>query len=94
VKARANAALVLPAYPGKSEFMAELKKERGRELMGEYGRKWDLVRWGEFFQRVSETSALEYEIIKNNLRPYHEYYPIPDKEVVRSGGILTNPEYK
>lgn len=94
VKARANAAFVLSAYPGKDEFMVELKKERGRELMGEYGRKWDLVRWGEFFQRVSETSALEYDIIKNNLRPYHEYYPIPDKEVVRSGGILTNPEYK
>lgn len=94
VKARAGAGFVLPAYPGKAEFMVELKKERARELMGEYGRKWDLVRWGEFFERVSETSALEYEVIKNNLRPFHQYYPIPDKEVVRSAGNLTNPDYQ
>jgi hypothetical protein len=94
VKTRAGAGFVLPAYPGKDAFMVELKKERARELMGEYGRKWDLVRWGEFFERVSETSALEYEVIKNNLRPFHQYYPIPDKEVVRSAGNLTNPDYQ
>jgi hypothetical protein len=94
VKRRAGAAFELTDYPGKDEFLAELKKERGRELMGEYGRKWDLVRWGDFYKAVSETAAVEYEIIKNNLRPYHEYYPIPDKEVVRSGGALTNPAYQ
>lgn len=94
VKERANVDLRLPAYPGKTEFFEELKKERARELMGEYGRKWDLVRWGIFFQALSETTALEYEVISNNLRPYHEYYPIPDKEVVRSEGALTNPAYQ
>ncbi|NLR65933.1 RagB/SusD family nutrient uptake outer membrane protein [Chitinophaga varians] len=94
VKGRAYDALKLPAYPGKTEFFEEVKKERARELMGEYGRKWDLVRWGVFYKAVSETAGAEYEVIKNNLRPYHEYYPIPDKEVLRSGGILTNPAYK
>lgn len=93
VKGRAGEDFKLPAYPGKPEFLAELKKERARELMGEYGRKWDLVRWGDFFRVVNETIALEYETVKTNIRPYHEFYPIPDKEVVRSGGALTNPAY-
>jgi hypothetical protein len=94
VKRRADPALELAAYPGKEAFLEELKKERARELMGEYGRKWDLVRWGDFYRRVSETSALEYEVIKNNLRPFHEFYPIPDKEVLRSEGVLTNEAYQ
>ncbi len=94
VKRRAGAEFELKTYPGKTEFLAELKKEKGRELMGEYGRKWDLVRWGDWYRVVGETAATEYDVIKNNLRPYNEYYPIPDKEVVRSGGILTNEAYK
>ena len=94
VKGRADESLKLTAYPGKTEFLEELKKECARELMGEYGRKWDLVRWGDYFQALSETIAEEHEVIRENLRPYHEYYPIPDNEVVRSGGALTNPAYQ
>ncbi|UYQ95767.1 RagB/SusD family nutrient uptake outer membrane protein [Chitinophaga horti] len=93
VKNRANADFVLDTYPGKTEFLEELKRERARELMGEYGRKWDLVRWGTFYTRVMETVGEEYEVIKANLQPYHEYYPIPDKEVVRTRGLLTNDAY-
>ncbi|MCH5717914.1 RagB/SusD family nutrient uptake outer membrane protein [Niabella hibiscisoli] len=48
VKARAKASFVMTSYPGKEAFLEELKKERARELFGEYGRKWDLVRWGDF----------------------------------------------
>lgn len=93
VKARAKAGFVLASYPGKEAFLEELKKERARELFGEYGRKWDLVRWGDFFKRVSATTANEITAIKTNLRAYHEYYPIPQAEVERSGGILTNDAY-
>ena len=94
VKARANPAFILTSYSGKDAFLEELKKERARELMGEYGRKWDLVRWGDFFTRVSATSATELPVIKTNLRSYHEYYPIPEAEIERSGRILTNETYK
>lgn len=93
VKARANTAFILAAFPGKEAFRDELKKERARELFGEYGRKWDLVRWGDFFTRVSATSAAEVDAISTNLKSYHEYYPIPQAEVDRSGGILTNNAY-
>ncbi|MNL87978.1 hypothetical protein D3C87_2174290 [compost metagenome] len=62
--------------------------------MGEYGRKWDLVRWGIFYDAVKATTATEYVSIEENLRPYHEYYPISDGEISRSWGNLTNPAYK
>lgn len=92
-KIRANIP-ILETYPGKQAFFEELMDERGRELMGEYGRKWDLVRWGIFYDRINNTIATENEKIKANLRPYHEYYPIPDEEVFRSKGVLTNDAYK
>lgn len=83
----------LDSYPGKEAFFNEMKNEKGRELMGEYGRKWDLVRWGIYYKTIKETTAKEYDIIDNNIREYHEYYPIPDTEVFRSGGVLTNDAY-
>lgn len=93
VKGRASALYELTAYPGKDAFFEELKKERARELMGEYTRKWDLVRWGIFYESVKATSATEFSVIDDNLRPYHEYYPISDSEVARSEGRLSNPAY-
>lgn len=93
VKERASALYKLTAYPGKEAFFEELKKERARELMGEYTRKWDLVRWGIFYDAVKATSATEFSVINDNLRPYHEYYPISDSEVSRSEGRLSNPKY-
>lgn len=86
--------LELPAYPGKLEFTKELREERARELMGEYGRKWDLVRWGIWYESIVNTVANEFEEIKNNVRPYHEYYPISDSEILRSDGKLHNDAYK
>lgn len=93
VKGRASEVYKLTNYPGKDSFFQEIKDERARELMGEYGRKWDLVRWGIFYDAVKSTTANEYEVIAANLRPYHAYYPIPDREVLRSQGVLTNPAY-
>ena len=34
-----------------------------------------------------------YPTLKDNMLPCHEYYPIPDKEVVYSGGALDNKAY-
>lgn len=93
VRIRANTPSIAD-YPGKDELFEEIKNERARELMGEYGRKWDLVRWGIFYDAVKETIAKENPKVDENIRPYHEYYPIPDDEVFKSKGKLTNDAYK
>lgn len=94
VASSANINLELTSYPGKAQFFEEVKEERARELMGEYGRKWDLVRWGIWYDSIMATVANEFIDIKENVRPYHQYYPIPDNEILRSDGKLHNNDYK
>jgi len=69
----------------------EIQKERGRELLGEYQRKYDLVRWGIWYQQTLDYN--DYATVKNNILPCHKYYPIPDLEVAKSGGALDNKDY-
>lgn len=86
--------LVLATYPGKVDFQIELRKERARELTGEYGRKWDLVRWGTWYEDVRTTVGTEWSEVLQNIRPYHQYYPIADSEILRSDGKLNNDAYQ
>ena len=72
-------------------LLNEIQNERGRELLGEFQRKFDLVRWGIWYQMTYEYT--NYPTLKDNMLPCHEYYPIPDKEVVYSGGALDNKAY-
>lgn len=73
-------------------LMDEIMAERGRELFGEFQRKFDLVRWGNWYQRTYTFS--DSSSIKLNIQPCHEYYPIPDTEVVYSGYALDNKAYE
>ena len=72
-------------------IMEEIKVERGRELFGEFQRKFDLVRWGTWFE-VTESQTRSSKI-KENILPCHRYYPIPAVQVSYSGGALDNNEY-
>lgn len=69
----------------------EIRSERGRELIGEFQRKFDLVRWGIWYEATLGNS--DYQALKDNILPCHEYYPIPDQEVVKSKGNLDNKAY-
>jgi len=71
----------------------EIQKERARELLGEYQRKYDLVRWGIWYQMTYDYTDYTSSL-KNNMLPCHEYYPIPDIEVVKSGYKLDNKAYE
>ena len=78
-------------FYGEIKLRGEIRDERGRELFGEWGRKYDLVRWGIWYDQL--LAYVTYSTALANLRPCHEYYPIPDVQCARSGRILTNPEY-
>ena len=78
-------------FSDAEELMEEIRNECARELFGEFNRKFDLVRWGiwyDYVQKYSNSSRL-----KKFARPCHRYYPIPDQEITYSGGNLDNNEY-
>lgn len=78
-------------FKNRDLLREEIQKERGRELLGEYQRKYDLVRWGIWYQQTYDYT--DYGSLKNNMLPCHKYYPIPDVEINKSGGALDNDDY-
>ena len=89
VKSRAG----LAPYSWRSPHytLLEIQDERARELFGEFQRKFDLVRWGIWYERVR--SFTDYTTLAQTIRPCHRFLPIPDKQVTYSGGALDNKEY-
>lgn len=79
------------SYTDDAALLAEIQNERARELGGEFQRKFDLVRWGIWFDVTKKWN--EEARLKSNIRRCHEYYPIPDTECGLSGGVLTNDAY-
>lgn len=91
-RVRERAELTPYAFVGEVKLRGEIRDERARELFGEWGRKYDLVRWGIWYEQVRAYNL--YSNVQDNIRPCHEYYPIPDVQCQRTGRILSNPEYE
>lgn len=72
-------------------LMEEIRRECAKELLGEYNRKFDLVRWGIWYERTRQYNT--GSLISQNVRPCNCYWPIPADQVAASGGVLTNKEY-
>ena len=88
---RARAGLEGYSYLSEADMIKEIQNERARELGGEMHRKFDLVRWGIWYDQTLQFS--EEARVKSNIRECHEYYPIPDTECALSGGVLNNEAY-
>lgn len=73
------------------KLQADIRQERARELFGEFQRKFDLVRWGIWHEVTVRYN--NNDILQNHIRPCHEYYPIPQTQVVLSAGALDNSTY-
>ena len=94
VRNRAGLADMTPTSVNHSSdaLMEEIRMECARELLGEFQRKFDLVRWGIWYERTSMYTEGLY--IKDYMLPCHEYWPIPAEQVTYSGGALDNDAYK
>lgn len=73
-------------------LMEEIRTERARELFGEFQRKFDLVRWGIWYERTTQYNEGTY--LNEFIRPCHRYLPIPQDQVTYSHGALDNKEYQ
>lgn len=89
---RKRAGLADYQFKSKARLMEEIRNERARELLGEFQRKFDLVRWGIWYEETLANT--DYSTVRENIRPCHRYYPIPDTQVVYSGYALDNKEYE
>ena len=90
VRSRAGVAESTPEFADFTSFLDYIRDERARELGGEFMRKFDLVRWGIWFDVIELVPHSNYD----SALPCHRYYPIPDKQCALSGYNLTNPEYE
>ena len=90
-KTRTRAGLAPYQYSTDIDLMREIQNERARELGGEFHRKFDLVRWGIWYDMTR--SFNEEPRVVANIRRCHQFYPIPDTECALSGGVLTNDAY-
>ena len=88
---RTRAGLSAYVFKNWDALEEEIQKERGRELFGEFQRKYDLVRWGIWYRNTYDYT--DYSSVKDGILPCHEYYPIPDTEVIYSGYALDNKAY-
>ncbi len=78
-------------FTGYEDLTLAVRNERARELGGEFQRKFDLVRWGVWYDLTK--SNTNNNTLRDKIRPCHRYYPIPDTQCALSGGVLTNEEY-
>lgn len=84
----------IPNYidANQDSLRQEIRDERGRELAGEYQRRWDLVRWGIWYQALKET-AIDNPNGAANLQEYKQYYPIPENEIIKNPNLKQNEGY-
>ena len=96
IKTRAGIPTVAPAdFATHEDLLHAIQDEYARELFGEFQRKHDLVRWGIWYDTVWQYNVTDEKNtrLRDNMKPCHEYYPIPDDQVVNSQGALDNKEY-
>ena len=93
---RTRAGLKEYVFRTPARLTDEIRNERMRELYGDLQRKFDLVRWGIWYDATTSYSDYAYLQIgtaNSKILPCHRYYPIPDIQVTYSKNNLDNKEY-
>lgn len=105
VRRRAGVATDESQLSGQASFRNLVRNERARELAFEGLRKWDLIRWGIFVERMhlagtnvpTESMYLNKTITDYaagnyaNVSARHIYLPIPTKELAVNHALQQNP---
>jgi len=86
---------------GKDDFREAIKNERAMELCFEGLRRWDLIRWGEFYTKMIDmvnytsregwNSGHRYAAEYYKVNPNYVYFPIPDTEMAANTEVKQNP---
>lgn len=101
VRERANLGEI-PAGLSKDDFLAKLKNERAMEFAFEALRRWDLIRWGEFYPVMRDMAGTvseegwgnNYQYAADYYRGVSEayvYFPIPTSELSVNTKMTQNP---
>ena len=82
------------------QFRNAIKKERAMELCFEGVRRWDLIRWGDFYLAMREmegyiyqtgwSASHTYAVDYYRISPAYNYFPIPDAEMSLNKQITAN----
>ncbi len=87
-------------YSGLSqgEMRDKIKLERRLEFVFEGNRFFDLVRWGDFVDRMKDHGQIEAQMaeplktnITNNVKDFHILFPIPQRERDLNPELTQNP---
>lgn len=76
----------------KEELRQLIRNERAIEFVGEFQRRWDLVRWGILQQAVKSVSA-DNSVGAANVKGFHDYYPISTNEIIKNPNLKNIPDY-
>lgn len=85
----------------KETFRQVIKDERAMELCFEATRRWDLIRWGDFYTTMQAmrnvvatnenwVTAFKYAANYYNVSEYYNYFPIPSLEMSVNNLITSN----
>ncbi len=100
-KVRARAGLGAVSGLDQTTFREKIKTERAKELCFEGLRRWDLIRWGDFYSAMRGMTdyvndddwksvykyAADYYLVNQK----DQYFPIPDWEMSNSPLMKQNP---
>lgn len=100
VRTRAGIAPLTGRSLTKEQFRNAIKKERAMELCFEALRRWDLIRWGDFYlsmvgmqgyvQQDGWGQAFKYAADYYKVSEAYNYFPIPDIEMSVNKLITNN----